>query len=190
MTSHIDQVKDILEQLTGYTVVISKVRMAIGVYISPSKFYETADYDAIEYFDVSVIESTEALLAAKKKKLLSAKNNIDFDYNDFDARGYITVSDGTDFSLDDDIVGDTSAATGTVYKIEGNILFLKTITGVWEVEDIIAKTATCLSAATTITFPSYLMNELIRYDYDIDVNEDVGGKFACWIRFNARWSLL
>lgn len=191
MSTHIDQLHAILEQLSTYTLIISKIQMGTsGVFIQPSsEIFSTGVLNEIEFFDVWIIENTAALFATKKTKLLKAKTNNAFDYNDFDARGYITVSDGTDFAVDDAIVGTTSGATGTVYKIDSNTLYLKTITGTWEVEAITGKTATCLSVATSIQFPHYLENKLVSFVRPVDFDVSVGAKFACWIRFEARWQL-
>ena len=190
MTTHINQLHAILEQLSTYDVSITKIKqLPSGCSLRPSDVFNTADYEEIEFFDLIIIESTYVLLQTKKTKCLKIKTNNLFDYNDFDARGYITVSDGTDFSIADAIVGTTSSATGTVYKIDGNTLYLKTITGTWQVESINGKTATCTSAQVVILFPFYIWNTLVDYSPDIDISELVGGKFAAWIRFEARWAL-
>ena len=190
MTTHINQVEDILEELTGYSITQSKIDVAYeDIFIMPSDFFDTEHLEEIEFFDLVIIESSLANLQTKKKEILSAKTTLDFNFNNFDARTYITTSDGTDFSLSDAIVGTTSGATGTVYKIVGNVVYLKNTTGTWQTESINGKTATCIGTATTITFPFYIDNELMGYNYPLDFSSLVGGDFNCWIRIEGRWVL-
>lgn len=187
--SKIDCMKAIIQILTGYTVIFGNGQDT-GVYISPSPMVDSNDYELIDFFDVVVVETSLANLETKEHELLSLKTNVDFNYNDFNAMGYIIVSDGTDFAVSDAIVGTTSGATGTVYRIVDNTVYLRKITGVWQVEDINGKTATCLSAATTIVFPFYITNKKMNKGYTIDEDQTTMGQWFYWIRFEARWTLL
>jgi hypothetical protein len=194
--THIDEVEDILEGITGYSIIQSKIDVAFeNIYIMPSDFFDTEHLEKLEFFDIMVIESTLEKLQTKKDVLLNAKTTLGFDFNDFDARSYITTSDGADFSISDAIVGTTSGATGTVYKIgkigapDEDVVYLKDTVGVWQSEAINGKTATCLGVQTVIIFPFYIDNELMSYNYPLDFSSLVGGDFNCWIRIEARWTL-
>ena len=189
--THTDQVEDILEQITSYNIIQGEIfEDSTSISLQPSRnVFISEQLEEIEFFNITITEDTYEELETKKKAFLRAKTNLDFDYNDFDARGYISVSDGTDFLVDDAIVGTTSGATGTVYRIVDDVLYLKSITGTWEVEAINGKTATCLSAATTINFPYYIMNSLVRFYPSVNINVGVGGTFRGFIRFEARWGL-
>ena len=188
--SHIDDLQTIIEEITGYTLIQTDyIEDTTAIYLQPSRIVRSEDYEEFEFFNITVLEDTAEELAIKKKALLRLKTNLDFNYNNFDARGSITVTDGTDFAVTDAIVGTTSGATGTVYKIVDNTLYLKDITGTWQVEAINGKTATCTSTQTVILFPFYIMNSLVDYVPDININEAVGGNFRGWIRFEARWAL-
>ena len=190
--AHIDQVEEILEDLTSYSIVAGAIEStSTGIWIQPSQIYNTFSFNETEYFDIVVIEDNLTALELKKTALLKIKTTLDFDYNDYDAKGYISVADGSVFDLDDNVVGSTSAATGTVYKIETNTLYIKNITGTWETAETITDggtaTSTTTSIITPLEFPYYLTNKLIQYEYDLDHNASVGGTFVLWIRYEARW---
>ena len=191
---HIDEVQSIIDEITSYTLIQSTVNATYaGVYIQPSPIWNSESYTEIEFLDIVVIESTLALLQTKKKALLRCKTTLDFDYNEYGARGTINVLDGTQFAIADALAGDTSLATGTVYNIDGNTLYLKYITGTWQNGEVITDGATHSSTTssliTELTYPFFLDTSFLRYDYTIDYNTSVGGQFACWIRLEARWTL-
>ena len=192
--NHIDQLELILEEITSYTIIQSKINAASeGVWIQPSNIYNTFTFEETEFFDIVVLESTLTLLQTKKKALLRCQTLLDFDWNSYDARGYIGVADGTQFAVNDDLTGGTSLATGTVYEIDGNTLKLKNVTGTWQSGEVISDGATHTSTTTSVLipygFPFYLNTTLVRYDYPVDVNASVGGTYACWIRIEARWAI-
>jgi len=128
-----------------------------------------------------------------KKQLLDVKTSLDFAFKNFDARGYITVTNGALFDLDDTVAGGTSSATGTVYAIDGNTLYLKDVTGTWQsgevITDSVDSTSSTTSTLTTILFPYYITNKLVNYNYNLDNNANVGATNSLWIRMEARWDL-
>ena len=188
--NHIDYLEQILEEITGYTIV-QQVNETVDIefYLTPADIPSKGHLEAAEYYNLVIRTDTLDKMHTYKKALLRIKTILDFDYNDFDERGYIETSDGTDFSVTDAIVGAVSGATGTVYKIVDDRLYLKDITGVWQVEAITAKTATCTSTETEILFPFFLDVELISIYYPVEYNEDVGAVFAVRLRYEAVWTL-
>ncbi len=193
--THIDQMEDILEELTSYTITQGEIQTGYdGIWIQPNDtMVNTLTMEEVEFYDIIVIESTLALLQTKKQAFLKAKTLLDFNYNDFDARGYIAVADGSLFDLNDTVEGGTSGATGTVFKIVSNTLYLKDVVGVWQsgeaITDSVDSTSSTTSTLMPLSFPYYITNKMIRYDYPVDYNSNVGGDFITWLQFEARWSL-
>jgi len=185
--SHIDEIEAILEELTSESIIQSRITSGTGIWLYPSLIAQSIDYNEKYFYVIKIISESASNLETLITKFLKCRTNIDFNYNDFNMRGSILSSNGSDFALDDDIVGTTSGATGTIYKIDDETLYLKDITGIWEVEAINGKTATCLSTKTTILFPHYLnVNKLEEFfdDYDNPIKE-----YVSLFRFEGSWSL-
>jgi len=81
--THIDEVEAIIESITSYVVVQTKITPTTGVYLQPSKTYGDIEYLDTEFFDLVVVEDTLALLQTKKKALLRCSVSLDFAYTDY-----------------------------------------------------------------------------------------------------------
>ena len=192
--AHIDQVEEILETITSYTLTQGEIQAtATGIWLSPSPVIGSLSLEEVEYFDIVIIEATLALLEAKKTAFLKVKSNLLFAPATWNNCGSIAVVDGTVFAVDDALEGGTSSATGIVYKIVSNTLYLKTVTGVWQSGETITDggthTSTTTSTLTDTIFPFFMDSFLTQYRYDVLYNVSVGGLFAATFRIEARWAL-
>ena len=182
--------KTILDEITGYTIILGASE-DVGIYLAPSKIASSMNFEAQDFYRLIIHESNLTALESKMAALQRVKTNLDFDYNDYDNRGYITVTDASGFSVDDDITGVTSGATGTIYKIDGSILYLKDndeSAGTWQIGEVVGGT-TVASTFTTTLFPFWLFNTVIDKQYTIQSYVDAHGEWWAWIRFEARWAL-
>jgi len=156
---------------------------------SISPFTGNLYLEELEYYDVIIRTQSLDLLESEKKSVQRCKTNVDFDYNNFDARGSITVVSSAGYAITDACIGQTGGATGTIYEIDGNTIYLKDVTGTWQDNELLTAGGTLTtSTLTVIAFPFFLDNMLERKDYDLDYNESVGGEFWVWIRIEARWT--
>jgi len=126
--AHINELKAILKEITLETITIGRIKDSpTGVYISPSDFINSLTLEEVYFYDVILKKELLIDLETAQTKFLRCKTNIDFDYNDFDSRGYISVDNGLEFTVNDEIWGTTSGAGGTIYRIQENTLYLKDV---------------------------------------------------------------
>ena len=186
--NHIDQVVDIIYDLTGYTPVKNDFYDYSTIYISPSLVSPNLDLIDVEYFNAFLKEKTLAAIETMKRELLRLR----WDYS-YSQRGYLSVLDGSTFDEGDNVIGGTSGATGTVYKIDGNTLYLKNVEGTWQsgenITDNDDSTSTTSSLLHTLSFPFFIDVKVTRFNYDVSYNESVGTDFFLELRIEGRWSL-
>jgi len=188
--NRLEKLQHIIQEVTSLSLTLGLVKDAgIGNWIGPSPVVNTLSFEDVYFYDVVVLNEDQDTFESDMSTLLRCKTTLDFDYNDFDSRGYISVTDGTEFSVTDTITGGTSGATGTIYKIDGNTLYLKDITGTWQnPEAILTYSSSTTSLAITTLFPFFLNVTKVeeRYDVETDYSE---ASMSGWLRFEARWAL-
>lgn len=190
----ITQVEDILEYLTSYSITQGTIHSDDkGIWIQHGESYRSRLSTEIFYYNVIIHETTLDLLESKRTAFLKVKNTMDYDPSEWQQGGSINVNDGSSFDIDDDVTGATSGATGTIYKIDTNILYLKNVTGTWQSGETISdgddSSSTTSSTLTSWTFPHWMKVDIKREDYDIEYNGNVGGDFFLWLEYEAGWSL-
>ncbi len=187
--NHIDEVEAIIEEITSQSISQQDfIDGNTGMYLSPSDYVNTMHLEEVYYYDLVLYDESLDDFESISNSLLRCKTNLDFNYNNFDARGYISVSNGLLFSVDDEITGATSNATGTIYKIVDDTLYLKDVTGTWQSgETITGYSATTTTTLITTIFPYYINVKKVKEYYN---PSDLPMKSCyAWFRFEARWTL-
>ena len=188
--NRLEMLEHILGEVTNLSLTQGLIKdAAIGSWIAPSPVVNTLSFEDVYFYDVIAKREAQSTFETDMSLLLRCKTNLDFNYNDFDSRGYIGVTDGSEFTVTDAITGGTSGATGTVYKIDGNTLYLKDVTGTWQNPEAILTYSSSTTTTLIVTLYPFFLNVIKiqeRYDVETDYSNEAQ---AGWLRYEARWAL-
>ena len=187
--SRINDVIQIIYEITGETPKVAKRNTQhsyagedYSIIIVPIPLESQDPYMDHDFFQVVIFSELIATLETKRLLLLKIDTLHPEGYKYTD-RVYFTVDSATEFSVGETLTDQTSGATGTIYQISTNTVYLKNVNGTFGNGNTVtdgSNPTTITSDQVALTFPEYF--GILQRDKDPDNK---------WFTFllDARWQI-